>query len=145
MQPMTTSHLRSRALTSRVAAACALVAVVAVSVACTATPAANTPGGTEDPRCGESTNAARARLESVIDANMTCKTDADCTTVGFGASCFDSCSRTIGTSGVDAYKAEIGAVNAKECKAYDDAGCLPMVAPPCAPPEAPACKEGKCI
>lgn len=141
-----TSSLRSGSLGPRAAAALSLAVLVFVCVACAASPPATTGGGVAaEPQCAESTNAARARLTAVIDANMACKTDADCTTIGFGASCFDSCSRTIGVSGVDAYKAEIAAVDAKECKAYDDAGCPPMVSPPCAPPEAPACREGKCL
>lgn len=94
--------------------------------------------------CSENRSAASEALQKVIEQNSACTKDSDCVTIGFGASCFDACTRTIAASGKAAFEAAAEAVDAKECKAYADAGCPRPVPPPCAPPMPPACKAGKC-
>lgn len=132
---------------SRVLAALAVPFLLALGAACAST---SSPGGatqttsSSTDACNAHVDAARGKLQAVLDANMACTTDADCVVVAFGASCFDSCSRVMAASGKAAYDAEGQAVNAGACKAYTDDGCPPMIAPPCAPPADPTCKQGRC-
>ncbi len=125
----------------RIAAGGTLALVIA---ACT-TGAPATKGPPASDICSGHVEAARDKLTAVIDANRACTSDADCSDVGLGAACFDSCSRPIATSGKAALEAAVAAVNAADCKAYQDDGCPAPISPPCAPPGPPACQEGKCI
>lgn len=134
-----------RPVAPRVAAFAALVLFAAAAVACAASGpsgASSTTGGGD--ACAAHVTEARSKLQAVLDANATCSSDADCVEVGFGASCFDSCSRAMATSGKDAFDAERRAVDAGACKAYADEGCPAMIAPPCAPPGPLHCNAGRC-
>lgn len=128
-----------------------LVAIASTSLAC-AGPTAGTPSKPAEKgsvtsgvdACTSKPDEARARLTRVIEANASCSTDADCVTVGFSSSCFDSCMRAMAASGQAAYEAALGEANAKECAEYVDAGCPAPVHPPCEPPSPATCTEGVC-
>ncbi|MFO0759062.1 MAG: hypothetical protein U0359_21400 [Byssovorax sp.] len=88
--------------------------------------------------CATKRTAIIDRVNKVLEQQLACSTAADCVSIGYGNSCFDACSRSVSKAGVDAVNAALKSPENNEC-----AGC-PVVAPPCAPPSAPACVAGKC-
>lgn len=118
--------------------------VLALGAACASTPSAPQTSSAGGDACSAHVEAARKKVQAAIDANMTCASDADCTDVGFGASCFDSCSRPMASAGMAAFDAARKDADASDCKAYEDDGCPPMISPPCAPPGPHVCKQGRC-
>jgi hypothetical protein len=100
-----------------------------------------TPG---DDVCEVSANEARARVRTVIDANATCSTDAECVTVPNAASCFDACFTATNTVGKGAVDRATTVVEASECKIFNESGCK-LITPPCVPPSQPRCEGGKCL
>jgi len=121
--------------------ACALAASLALVLACASSSSPATSPGTST--CDDLVASAQKDLQSALDANATCTTDADCESVGFGASCFDSCSRGIAKSGDAAYKASVDKVDGAQCKQFKDQGCKQAPIPPCTPPIV-KCNAGKC-
>jgi hypothetical protein len=125
----------------------ALVPVVVVilsgSVAC----AASAPVPVTEPRpassCESLAREAAARVDAVLAAHRACGSDADCTTVPQGASCFDHCTTAIARSGEPALQAIVADVDAKECHDFAAEGCR-VVPPPCMAPAATTCRSGMC-
>ena len=95
------------------------------------------------PSCDARREAARRQVQEVIDAHRQCATDADCAPIGFATRCFDSCTRAVNASGVQATQEVIQRVNETTCATYQQDAC-PFVIPPCAPPLSPVCKQGAC-
>lgn len=93
--------------------------------------------------CKSASGEARARVERVVEANRACATDADCFVVPFGAGCFDSCTTSVNLAGKTAVDRAEALVEAGECRAFDDAGCV-LEHPPCAPPAAAKCEADRC-
>lgn len=102
----------------------------------------NTPPPTNT--CQDYQTATIDALTTALSTYDACQTDADCTTIGFGASCIDACSRAIAKNDVDAFNDAVKDVDASQCKAFTDAGCPKPFAPPCAPPSTPTCNAGHC-
>ncbi|CAN5689709.1 hypothetical protein BH11MYX2_BH11MYX2_31720 [soil metagenome] len=94
--------------------------------------------------CRDYQNAAINSLTSALKTHQACQTDADCSTIAFGASCIDACSRAIATSDKDAFVAAVEDINHTQCRAYTDAGCPTPDVPPCAPPSTPHCSANRC-
>jgi len=79
----------------------------------------------------------------VIAAHQACLHDADCQSIAFQSSCFDSCTRAVNVSGVAAVEAAVTRVNAGICANYQSDGCK-LVIPPCVPPLTSQCVDGSC-
>ena len=134
------------------ALAVVLVSVVG-GVACASSSGgaeAQSPAGADAGDAGASFETCTAKaipasdkVMAVIAANSTCSTAADCTTVDFSTSCFDSCTRAVATSGRAAVEEAKASASANECQAFADAGCT-AEHPPCEAPLAPTCVAGKC-
>jgi len=93
--------------------------------------------------CTSAPSQAIANLNAVAEANEACSTDADCTTIALGGSCFDACTRTVNQAGKGALDRATVPIEAGPCKEFSAAHCEKVV-PPCAPPSPPVCKEGRC-
>ena len=76
-------------------------------------------------------------------ASRSCSSDQDCVTIALGASCFDSCTRSVSRSGAASVAAAIDHADAGECAAFVDQGCQ-LIHPPCLPPRTPTCNAGLC-
>ena len=101
--------------------------------------------GTDDAGvCSTAPGQAIAQVQSAVDANLTCSTDADCAIVAFAASCFDACSRVVNEAGVAAVSAAIDKVNAGACAQFVREGCQ-LIRPPCVPPPDAKCTAGMCM
>ncbi len=100
-------------------------------------------GGDTASSCSADRFPAVTKVMAATEANSACSTAADCTTIEFSTSCFDSCSRAVATSGQAAVDAAKTAASANECQAFVAEGCK-VEAPPCTAPSAPACVAGKC-
>jgi hypothetical protein len=109
-----------------------------------APPVTSPAQGTAGSECVALAAKAGARVRSVLEANLACSTDADCTTVGYGAACFDACTRPMARAGEAAFHALVADVEAHECRDYSAIGCKPPLPPPCAPPPPATCKQGVC-
>lgn len=101
------------------------------------------PAPSKGDTCTTASNAARERVGKVVEENLACSADADCVSVPFGATCFDSCTRAVNQTGKGAVDRAATLVEASECKQFHDAGCK-VVVPPCAPPTEAKCVQGKC-
>jgi hypothetical protein len=117
--------------------------VVALLAACgsNARPAEHT---SEKQSCESSQTEASASLAQFVAENRACTQDTDCITVAFGASCFDSCTRSIAADRKDAYESMVTTVNGSSCAAYKQSQCPAFVIPPCAAPPSPRCNAGLC-
>ncbi len=93
--------------------------------------------------CGEHSRPARDKVEAAIAANLTCSSDDDCQLLHIHTACFDACARPVAKAGREAVEQAMSAASDTECKAFVASGCK-VIAPPCAPPEAPACRDGTC-
>lgn len=122
------------------AAGVAALAVIGVASSCASAQGDVAPGTDV---CVDSATKASARVSKVADDNAACASDADCFEVPLRTSCFDACSRSVNQTGKGAVDRAETLVEAGECKTFRSAGCK-LVAPPCAPPRAPTCKEGRC-
>jgi hypothetical protein len=111
--------------------------------ACSSAPPPPPVVGAQPNQCIARMTAARDEVLPVVEANLTCVTDADCVTVGFGTRCFDSCTRNVNTKGAEAVRQAEAHVNETICKTFKEDGCTFDV-PPCAPPRPPKCTAGKC-
>ena len=110
-------------------------------VACAASGGdARTPTVTE---CAQQAKPASDKVNAAIEANQTCSADADCMTIAVHSTCFDACTTPIAKSGQAAVEQAISSVSQDECQAFAAVGCK-VIIPPCAPPMAPVCREGKC-
>lgn len=132
---MKLSLLPAAAVILAAAAACASAPPPAAAGASTAVPST--------PSCADLRAYALHRLDDVLAAHRACTTDADCVSVGFGASCFDACSRSVAKSGQPALDAASADIDADECRDFKAQGCRSEV-PPCAPPAPVACRQGIC-
>ncbi|HEY4179247.1 MAG TPA: hypothetical protein VGM90_20530 [Kofleriaceae bacterium] len=94
--------------------------------------------------CADYGKAAFDSLSAALDTYRACQTDADCTTVAFGASCFDACSRAVAIGDKEAFLAAVEDINHTQCQAFQNAGCPKPEVPPCAPPSTAVCKAGRC-
>ncbi len=101
-------------------------------------------GSSGEVSCGAASSQAEASVQSAVDGNLTCSTDADCTVVTFAAVCFDACTRVVNRTGVAAVNAAIAKVNAGPCATFASDGCQ-VETPPCAPPQPARCNAGQCI
>lgn len=120
---------------------CLLVSAAAIA-ACAST--SQTPVETTSaPACNDLAASARKEVADAIASGATCSTDADCIETSLGASCFDSCARTVSTSGLAAVNAAKSKVDAAQCKQFLDQGCKVLI-PPCAPPRPMKCVSGAC-
>jgi hypothetical protein len=100
-------------------------------------------GSSGEVSCGAASSQAEASVQSAVDGNITCSTDADCTVVTFAALCFDACTRVVNHTGVAAVNAAIAKVNAGPCATFGSEGCQVEI-PPCTPPQPASCNAGKC-
>ena len=116
--------------------------LASVLAACGSSPPASKPSGNQT--CEAIQADARSTLAKFVDENRACKQDADCVVVGFGASCFDSCTRAIAGDRKADYEAAATNVNAGACATYSKQSCPAHTVPPCAPPSAPTCNAGMC-
>ncbi|HEY4055425.1 MAG TPA: hypothetical protein VGM39_02415 [Kofleriaceae bacterium] len=94
--------------------------------------------------CADYQSAALSSLSMALETYSACRTDADCSTIAFGASCFDACSRAIATTDKAAFETAVEDINHTQCQAYTQAGCPQPESPPCEPPMAPHCKQNRC-
>lgn len=106
------------------------------------------PGTSSAPPSGASScdalaASARSEVQAAIDANGACTADADCIDTGFSAACFDACARAVAQRGKSAVEAAKARVDAAQCASFSAQGCK-LIAPPCLPPEPPACVAGRC-
>jgi hypothetical protein len=115
-----------------------------VLVACSTGPSSaeltSAPG---HPSCDTLAASAAREVGSAIAAHAACSSDADCVTVGFGASCFDACSRMMNIVGTSELSAASERVESAQCKEFAERGCK-LIPPPCMAPPAPSCKAGSC-
>lgn len=111
-------------------------------VACGGSQASSTPDGAarDGDSCGALAKPAIDQALAVAEQHTACATDADCVSVGMAAACFDVCSRAVNAADVDAIKAALAGA---DCSEFVAAGCA-VTAPPCAPPAAPICNQGRC-
>jgi hypothetical protein len=115
--------------------------------ACASTTAPSTASAAETtaaPTCNDLAASARKEVSAAIESNASCNADADCVAIGFAASCFDSCARTVASSGVAAVSAAKSKVDGAQCKQFLDQGCKVMY-PPCVPRPPAKCTAGKCV
>ncbi len=125
-----------------------LAALVVSAVSCAlalaacgpASPPAAAPAGST---CAERTRSARSEVLAVLGANLACASDADCVAVGVGSACFDACSHAGNAKGASAVRDAAAKVDSTICATFKQDGCRFDV-PPCAPPRAPRCNQGKC-
>lgn len=75
-----------------------------------------------------------------IAKHASCTTDDECVNVGVGSACFDVCTRAVNKGEVEAVNAEL---KEARCGGFTAAGCQ-VVPPPCAPPQPPVCRDGRC-
>lgn len=138
-------------MTSRTLVVSSLL-VALVSVACagaTSTTSGGTPtdggssGATGGTSCTELADSARQEVDAVLQAHRACTQASDCKSVGFSASCFDSCGRALRTDGEAAFKSAQEKVDKAQCAQFTKQGCTRVI-PPCAPPSALACVGGVC-
>jgi hypothetical protein len=113
-------------------------------VACKASAPASHPFHEGPPSCDDFRQAALSSVEQVIEAHLTCTTDADCTTVALAADCFDACSRSVNVGGKGDLLAAKERVNGAECHEFEERRCS-VVPPPCVAPRLPRCQAGSCI
>jgi hypothetical protein len=106
------------------------------------------PSQPRDPGAAQSCEAlkvsAAAIVAQAVASHAACSTDADCVTVGFGASCFDHCTRAMNVSGKADLEAAQTRVDGAQCRQFQERGCKSF-APPCMAPAPPTCKAGACI
>jgi hypothetical protein len=93
--------------------------------------------------CKETADRGRDEVLAVVNQSLNCAADADCTVTSIGAACFDVCSRAVSTKLLPAVQAAMADVDSTTCATYKQDGCRFDV-PPCAPPMAPRCVNGKC-
>jgi hypothetical protein len=86
---------------------------------------------------------ASAEVGKALDAARACAKDDDCTATGFGASCFDSCTRAVAKDHVAEVEAASKKASAGACRGFAGQGCK-MTVPPCAPPQTSRCTAGLC-
>ncbi|HEY8077841.1 MAG TPA: hypothetical protein VIF62_27130 [Labilithrix sp.] len=98
---------------------------------------------TAAPSCDDLAGAARKEVSSAIESHAACTQDSDCVETALAASCFDSCSRVVASSGAFDVKAARAKVDDAQCKEFAARGCK-MIVPPCAPPRPPRCNAGAC-
>jgi hypothetical protein len=120
-----------------------LLLVVPAAAACAASPPPAAATSSAPASCASLAKAAAARVRSVVEAHLACTSDADCVTIGQGASCADQCTTSMAREGDAAHQAIEADVDARECKQFREQGCR-VESPPCMAPPAPACREGKC-
>lgn len=123
--------------------ACLALAVpLSFALACaSSSPPASSPGAAS---CDELVTSARNDVSRAITDHRACTQDSDCTTVGLGASCFDSCTRAVAASGKPEVDAAVARANDAQCKQFAEQHCTPAPIPPCAPPPPPRCVSGQC-
>src|SRR6476469_8494097 len=82
---------------------------------------------TSAPTCDDLAGAARKDVAAAIASGASCNADADCVETSLGASCFDSCSRTVSSSGLASVNAAKAKVDAAQCKQFLDQGCKVLI------------------
>jgi len=106
--------------------------------------AASMAGSCGDVDCQALTREAGDALDKVIRASESpCTQDSDCSLVGHSSTCHDFCSRAVLASSLDAIAETRAAINADQCHQFSSGGCR-LEAPPCAPPGAVVCRDGRC-
>lgn len=88
--------------------------------------------------CAEQQQAADAALQSLVSANNTCDTDADCTSVENPGNCYTYCVVPVRRSNVSA----VTASGRELCRPYAEHGCTISFACPNSP--GVACVAGRC-
>ncbi|MCC6523323.1 MAG: hypothetical protein IT373_11720 [Polyangiaceae bacterium] len=119
-----------------------LLATALASAAACGKPA-SAPGEQLDSECAGRADQARKRVLAAVEANLACRSDDDCQVVAVGSGCFDACTRAVNAEGVAAVAAARAAVDEADCRSFRSDGCR-LEHPPCAPPAAAACREGRC-
>ncbi len=120
------------------------IVLSALPAACSASPSGARLTSSPAPASCDALQASAAReVETVIGANVSCTTDADCVSVGVGASCFDHCSRAMNIAGTHELTAATQRVDAAQCREFNERGCT-FAAPPCMALPTPRCHEGTC-
>ena len=122
----------------------ALLSLFSVLVAACAASSGGEPKSPTVTECGEHAKPARDKVDEAIAANLACSSDDDCQILHIHTACFDACVRAVAKSGREAIEQAMSSASDAECKAFAASGCK-LIAPPCAPPEPPACRDGKCI
>jgi hypothetical protein len=92
--------------------------------------------------CKDMAQAARARLQPVLDRSRACTADSDCVVVPVSTRCFDMCTRAVAASQKSNVQSAL-ADSDTACEGFVQAGCKRIV-PPCLPPPPTVCREGKC-
>lgn len=95
--------------------------------------------------CHARVEAARARVDAVLQANATttCTADDDCTLVAVENGCFDACTSPVSLMGAQAVERALAETDELDCRTYASDGCV-VEHPPCAPPVAVSCRDGQC-
>ena len=100
--------------------------------------------------CGDLLAAIKTKLNhAVMSADRTCKTDADCTSVGIGNFCYgDPCSPLfVSRPGAAVINAELAEIEVHDCEAVERAGCASRGTGPygsCPSKGVPLCVGGLC-
>jgi hypothetical protein len=108
-----------------------------------AAPADGGGGGTAGSSCNDLASAAQKDVAAVLEAHLSCTQASDCKSIALSASCFDSCTRAIRADGETALKAAQDKANQMQCAQFTSQGCKVTI-PPCEPPSAVTCTNGKC-
>ena len=105
-----------------------LLLVVPTAAACAASPPPAAATAEASASCAALAKAAAARVRSVVEAHLACTSDADCVTIGQGASCADQCTTSMAREGDAAHRAIEADVDARECRQFREQGCRVEVA-----------------
>jgi hypothetical protein len=94
--------------------------------------------------CESNRSAAVHEVGDVIAANLACREDADCVSIGTGVGgCFDTCSSAMNRAGVPALREAQAHAGATSCAAFIHDKC-PFIVPPCITLPPPKCTAGTC-
>ena len=92
--------------------------------------------------CDERVLKANNLVDAAVEANNSCRVDADCVAINLSTDCYGTCSGSVAATGADELRDAINEANRKHCSGYVDDGC-PFRTPECLAVEA-VCKAGTC-
>lgn len=92
--------------------------------------------------CDERVLKANNLVDAAVEANNSCRVDADCVAINLSTDCYGTCSGSVAASGADEVRDAINEANHEHCSGYVDDGC-PFMTPECLAVEA-VCKAGTC-
>jgi len=96
--------------------------------------------------CEERTHAALVRIamaSAVIDGDLVCEKDEDCTVVSWATDCFERCSEHIALRNVEIARTAVARANLIDCQGFVAAGCT-RGSLPCATLPPAVCRLGIC-